>query len=89
MNKVNNNTVNNDNSNITIDDFKNDILKLSHGKKITYYLKLLISFFNFSNVLVINLGVKVLIGLTLVFKSFGYPLILKLTPKLPHLLFSN
>ena len=31
--KINNNTVNNDNSNITIDDFKDDILKLSHGKK--------------------------------------------------------
>ena len=32
-------------SNITIDDFKDNILKLSHGKKITCYLKLLISFF--------------------------------------------
>ena len=31
--KINNNTVDNDNSNITIDDFKDDILKLSHGKK--------------------------------------------------------
>ena len=31
--KINNNTVNNDNSNITIDDFRDDILKLSHGKK--------------------------------------------------------
>ena len=31
--KINNNTVNNDNSNITIDDFKDNILKLSHGKK--------------------------------------------------------
>ena len=31
--KINNNTVNNDNSNITINDFKDDILKLSHGKK--------------------------------------------------------
>ena len=31
----------------------------------------------------INRGVKVLIGLTLVFKSFGYPLTLKLTPKTP------
>ena len=31
--KVNNNTINNESSNITIDDFKDDILKLSHGKK--------------------------------------------------------
>ena len=31
--KINNKTINNDNSNITMDDFKNDILKLSHGKK--------------------------------------------------------
>ena len=37
----------------------------------------------FSKVLVINLGVKVLIGLTEVFKFFGGPLILKLTPKTP------
>ena len=34
-------------------------------------------------VLVLNLGVKVLIGFTVVFKSFGGPLILKLTPKIP------
>ena len=31
--KVNNNTVDKENSNITIVDFKDDILKLSHGKK--------------------------------------------------------
>ena len=31
--KVNNNTISNESSNITIDDFKDDILKLSHGKK--------------------------------------------------------
>ena len=31
--KVNNNTIDKESSNITIDDFKNDILKLSHGKK--------------------------------------------------------
>ena len=30
-----------------------------------------------------NLGVKVFIGLTVVSKSFGGPLILKLTPKTP------
>ena len=33
MSKINNHTVDKDNSNITIDDFKDDILKLSHGKK--------------------------------------------------------
>ncbi len=31
--KVNNNTINQENSNITINDFNNNILKLSHGKK--------------------------------------------------------
>ena len=31
--KINNKTINNDKSNITIDDFKDDVLKLSHGKK--------------------------------------------------------
>ena len=31
--KVNNNTINNESSNITFDDFKDNILKLSHGKK--------------------------------------------------------
>ena len=31
--KVNNNTINSDNINITIDNFKDNILKLSHGKK--------------------------------------------------------
>ena len=35
----------------------------------------------------INLGVKVLIGLTVVFKSFGGPFILKLTPKTPSPVF--
>ena len=30
-----------------------------------------------------NLGVKVFIGLTVVFRFFGGPLILKLTPKTP------
>ena len=36
-----------------------------------------------SRVLVINLGVSVFIGLTELFKSFGGPLILKLTPNTP------
>ena len=31
--KVNNNTIDQENSNITINDFKDNILKLSHGKK--------------------------------------------------------
>ena len=31
--KVNNNTIEKENSNITINDFKDNILKLSHGKK--------------------------------------------------------
>ena len=39
--KINNNTVDNDNSNITIDDFKDDILKLSHGKKNHVLLKII------------------------------------------------
>ena len=43
--KVNNNTVDQENSVITINDFKDNILKLSHGKKIIYYLRSLISFF--------------------------------------------
>ena len=34
-----------------------------------------------------NLGVKVLIGFTVVFRSFGGPLILKLTPKTPSPVF--
>ena len=44
----------------------------------------LINFFLiFSNVRVINLGVKVLIGFTVVSKLPGGPFILKLTPKTP------
>ena len=35
----------------------------------------------------INLGVKVLIGLTVVFNFFGGPFILKLTPKTPSPVF--
>ena len=42
-------------------------------------------FFIFSNVLVINLGVNVLIGFTDVSRFLGGPLILKLTPNTPHL----
>ena len=41
----------------------------------------------FSKVRVINLGVNVLIGLTVVFKFLGGPLILKLTPKTPSPVF--
>ena len=41
----------------------------------------------FSKVLVINLGVKVLIGFTVVSKFFGVPLTLKLTPKTPSPVF--
>ena len=49
--------------------------------------KFILIFFIFSKVLVINLGVKVLIGFTVVFKSFGGPLTLKLTPKTPSPVF--
>ena len=40
-------------------------------------------FFKSSKARVINLGVNVFIGLTVVFKFLGGPLILKLTPKTP------
>ena len=41
----------------------------------------------FSRVLVINLGVNVLIGLTVVLRFLGDPFILKLTPKTPSPIF--
>ena len=64
------------------DQIKENCLKLSIGKKRHIKLNNLIPF-NFSKVRVINLGVNVLIGLTVVSKSPGGPLILKLTPKTP------
>jgi len=44
-------------------------------------------FFIFSKALTINLGVKVLIGFTVVLISFGGPFILKLTPTTPSPVF--
>ena len=46
-----------------------------------------LGFLIFSNVLVINLGVSVLIGFTEVSKFLGGPFILKLTPKTPSPVF--
>ena len=52
-------------------------MKISFGKKTFYVLKL----FRFSfNAFCINLGVRVLIGLTVVLISSGIPFILKLIP---------
>ena len=53
--------------------FQNNYLKLSIGKKRHIKIEIKLIFLIFSNVLVINLGVSVLIGLTLVCNFPGGP----------------
>ena len=61
---------------------ESNYIKLSVGKKtLKDYCCLGIFFFADSKALVIKRGVNVLIGLTVVFNSSGFPLTLKLIPK--------
>ena len=87
--KINNEIIEDQNLQILLKDFKNqNFLKLSLGKKkhviikVGYFFLLI-----FSIVLVINLGVKDLIGFTVVLIFFGGPFNLKLTPKTPSPVF--
>ena len=60
--KVNNKTIESDKITVLLSEFNNSVLKLSQGKRRYINKTYSPSFFKFSNVLVINLGVKVFIG---------------------------
>ena len=84
--KINDTTILDDKLIIDFNQYDKNTCKLSFGKKKHIVVKLIL-FLIFSKVRVINLGVKVLIGFTVVFKFFGGPLILKLTPNTPSPIF--
>ena len=85
--KINNQIVEDEKFQITDKIFNDNYLKLSIGKKRHVRIRLILFFLIFSKVLVINLGVNVFIGFTVVSSFFGGPLILKLTPKTPSPVF--
>ena len=83
--KLNDITVNDVKKIVNIGDVQeNNFIKLSIGKKNHIKVKVIWLFsFEFSRALVINRGVSVLIGFTVVLRSFGNPLTLKLIPNTP------
>ena len=81
--RINDNTISDEKFIIDQNLFKENYLKLSIGKKRHIKVELKYFFLIFYIVRVINLGVNVLIGFTVVSSFLGGPLILKLTPKTP------
>ena len=81
--KIDNVVIKDANKLLQLNDFKKNQLKLSFGKKKTLFDKNYLGDLFFSIIFCINLGVKVFIGLIVVFILPGGPFILKLIPNNP------